>query len=206
MTGMGPELRRVREARGETLEDAAHVLRLDPRHLKALEDGDLAALPEGPFAAGWLRAYRRHLGLSVESDRRIPIRRLDPDRVPLWAVRAVAGGLAVLALLLAGLYALPKNADPIAPAVVVDAEADQHVEVRALVNLPLEVLVDGAVVYHGTLPGGETIDVSGHTRVEVRLAAAQSARVRYNGETIEAQGRQDLPRRLVFIDDIATGN
>ena len=112
----------------------------------------------------------------------------------------------MLALLLAGLYALPRNADPVAPPIVVDAAADQHVEVRALVNLPLEVLVDGAVVYHGTLPGGETIDVSGHSRVEVRLAAAQSARVRYNGETIEPQGRQDLPRRLVFIDDVADDN
>lgn len=203
MKGMGPELRRVREARGETLDDAAHVLRLDPRHLKALEEGDLSALPVGPFAVGWLRAYRRHLGLAVEPDPHVPVRRLDPDRVPLWAVRAVAGGLAVLALLLAGLYALPRNADPVAPPVVADAEADQHVAVRALVNLPLEVLVDGAVVYQGTLPGGESIEVSGHTRVEVRLAAAESARVRYNGETIEAQGRQDLPRRLVFIDDIA---
>lgn len=202
---MGSELTRARQARGETLEDAAMVLRLDPRHLAALEAGDLARLPEGPFAAGWLRLYRQHLGLPVAADPRVAVRRLDPDRVPLWAVRAIAGGAAVLAVLMAGFYLLPRNPDPIIAAQVAQAEADQHVEVRAQVNLPLEILVDGAVVYDGILPGGDRIDVSGHHRVEVRVAAPQSARIVYNDALIEPQGRQDLPRRFVFIDDLGAG-
>ena len=205
MTGAGPELRAAREARGETLAEAAHALRLDPRHLAALEAGDLDALPEGPFATGWLRDYRIHLGLEVEDTAPLAVRRLDPDRVPLWAVRTIAGGTALAALLLAGFYLLPRNHDPVSTAEPAQLAADQHVSVTARVNLPLTILVDGAVVYDGVLPGGEEVSVSGHSRVDVHLRASESARVRYNGELIEPQGRQDLPRRLVFVDDVRLG-
>lgn len=202
MEGMGDELRLAREARGESVEDAAHALRVDPRHLEALERGDVDALPKGPFAAGWLRSYRRHLGLPIAAEAAPSVRRLDPDRMPLWAVRAVAGGMAAIAVLAAVLYLLPAT-PVIAPAPVAEqGTADQHVAVLARVTTPVEILVDGAVVYDGTLPGGEEVEVSGHRRVEVRLTAAEAARVRYNGERVEPQGRQDLPRRLVFIDDV----
>jgi len=205
MTGAGPELRAAREARGETLAEAAHALRLDPRHLAAMEANDLGALPEGPFASGWLRDYRIHLGLPVGESAPPQVRRLDPDRVPLWAVRAIAGGTAIAALLLAGFYMLPRNTDPVPTTDPVLAEADQHIRVQALSNLSVRLVVDGAVVYDNILPGGEEVEVSGLTRVEVHLDEAQAARVRYNGELIEPQGRQDIPRRLVFIDDERSG-
>jgi cytoskeleton protein RodZ len=56
----------VREARGLTVEEVARQLRLAPRQILALEDGDWAALPGLAFVRGALRGYGRLLGVDVE--------------------------------------------------------------------------------------------------------------------------------------------
>lgn len=204
MIGAGRALREAREARGESLDEAAAALRVDARHLAALEAGAEGALPDGPFAAGWLRAYREHLGLPVDDEaRHVPrSRRRDPERAPLWALRAVAGAAAIVAVLLAGIALLPGDLRSPPPSGPSPADADQHVTVHAIRTTGLRLLVDGAVVYDGALPGGERVAVDGRDRIEVHLTAAEAVRVDYNGERIEPQGRQDTPRRLVFVDDL----
>ena len=64
LQAVGRELRAVRLARGEDLEDTATYLRIKVGYLSALEEGDLTALPVGPYAMGFLRTYGDHLGVN----------------------------------------------------------------------------------------------------------------------------------------------
>lgn len=75
---IGERLRRKRETLGMRLEDVAKQLRVDVRHLDALERDDTEAMPSAVFAKGYLRNYARHL-------------ELDPD--PLLAAFDAAVGL-----------------------------------------------------------------------------------------------------------------
>jgi cytoskeletal protein RodZ len=62
----GEELRRRRLELGLSLDDAFRKTRIAPAHLSAMEEGDLAGLPEPCFAAGFVRSYCQLLGLESE--------------------------------------------------------------------------------------------------------------------------------------------
>ncbi len=64
--GLGLWLRRAREMRNLTLEDAEKKLRIRHRYLQALELGDYTALPGEIQTRGFLRNYARFLGLPVD--------------------------------------------------------------------------------------------------------------------------------------------
>ncbi|MCK2125999.1 DUF4115 domain-containing protein [Thauera aromatica] len=61
----GAQLRRAREARGESVSEVAFALKLNPRQIDALERDDFAALPGTAFVRGFLRNYARYLGLDA---------------------------------------------------------------------------------------------------------------------------------------------
>jgi cytoskeleton protein RodZ len=60
------ELAAVREARGWSIQEAAHRMRLAARQILALEQGQWQELPGGTFVRGALRGYGRLLGVNVE--------------------------------------------------------------------------------------------------------------------------------------------
>ncbi len=61
----GAQLRHAREARGETVQEVAFALKLNPRQVEALERDDFSALPGIAFVRGFMRNYARHLGLDA---------------------------------------------------------------------------------------------------------------------------------------------
>jgi len=61
--GPGRRLRKARESRGLSREEAADELRLDLRHVRALEEDDYENLPPPAFVIGYLRNYARLLEL-----------------------------------------------------------------------------------------------------------------------------------------------
>jgi cytoskeletal protein RodZ len=63
---VGEELRRRREAFGQTVEDAAQATRIRPAYLLALESGDYAIFPGEIWARLFLKSYAQHLGLDAE--------------------------------------------------------------------------------------------------------------------------------------------
>ena len=65
-TTVGQELRRAREVRSLSIEQAAAATRIRPHYLRALESGELDALPSMAQARGFLRAYAGYLGLEPE--------------------------------------------------------------------------------------------------------------------------------------------
>jgi len=59
-------LRERREQLGLTLEQVSGDTRIPVAALVAIEGGQLEALPDGPYRAGFVRTYRKHLGLPVD--------------------------------------------------------------------------------------------------------------------------------------------
>jgi len=57
MASTGSLLRELREQRGVSLEELARATRIGHPFLEALEADDFGALPPGPFAKGFIRAY-----------------------------------------------------------------------------------------------------------------------------------------------------
>ena len=62
----GRALAAARQSRGMTQSDVATQLRLHVRQIKAIEEEDLGALPEGPFVRGYVRNYARLVDLPAE--------------------------------------------------------------------------------------------------------------------------------------------
>lgn len=63
---VGSRLRRTREAAGLSLAQVAAETRIGERQLRALEDGNYAALPGRTYAIGFSRTYAKQLGLDGE--------------------------------------------------------------------------------------------------------------------------------------------
>lgn len=62
----GDDLRRRRETLGLSQADVFEEVRVPIRYVKALEDGEFAALPAAGYAVGFLRTYCRFLNLPSE--------------------------------------------------------------------------------------------------------------------------------------------
>ncbi len=63
MSPVGEALRRARQERGITVEDAERVTRIPRKYLIALEQGEYGLLPAPVYARGFLRSYASYLGL-----------------------------------------------------------------------------------------------------------------------------------------------
>jgi cytoskeleton protein RodZ len=62
-SGFGHTLAQARQRLGLSVADVAARLRLHPRQISALEDEQLAALPEAPFVRGFVRNYAKEMQL-----------------------------------------------------------------------------------------------------------------------------------------------
>ena len=66
MASFGQDLRAEREGRSISLDALAAETKVQTRHLRALEEDDLGALPGGVFRRGIVRAYLAALGVEPE--------------------------------------------------------------------------------------------------------------------------------------------
>ncbi|MBI3815903.1 MAG: DUF4115 domain-containing protein [Nitrospinae bacterium] len=63
MESLGEHLKRERELRGVTIEEIAHITRINTRFLHAIENNDYGSLPD-VLVKGFLRAYSKCVGLN----------------------------------------------------------------------------------------------------------------------------------------------
>ena len=64
---VGAALRRAREEKGLTLEEAGRAIRASGRQVRAVEEARIGELPPHPFARGLVSAYAAYLGLDAEA-------------------------------------------------------------------------------------------------------------------------------------------
>lgn len=195
----GETLRARREALGLSLEDVSKATRIPVEYLGALESGREDVVPAGPYRTAYLRAYREQLGLDPDGEIELPTRG-PVNALPLALVQGIALA-SVLALVASITYAWWVSRAAEAALESTADVADQVVVVTARYTSRVTVRADGVVSYDQVLPGGESVEVSARDRVEVELDALAAARVFWNGEQVQGQGRQDVKRKLVFIDD-----
>ena len=62
-TEVGSLLKATRVGLGQTVEDVCRMLRIRKIYIEAIESSDYAALPNGPYGLGFVKAYAEHLGL-----------------------------------------------------------------------------------------------------------------------------------------------
>lgn len=62
----GVQLREARESLGLAVEDVAARLKVPVRYVHAMEQGDMAGLPEPTFVRGYVKAYAKVVGLDAE--------------------------------------------------------------------------------------------------------------------------------------------
>ena len=118
MTPLGETLQRARLARGVTLQEVEAATRISRRYLEALENENFGLLPAPVYARGFLRTYARYLGMEpADLLPLFPVGYLDvPLLEPMPKVTTprtwpgsgllAAGVVAVLLLVVVGLYAL----------------------------------------------------------------------------------------------------
>lgn len=63
---LGVILRTEREKKNINITDVANQLKINPRHLRAMEEGDISALPHPAYVRGFIRSYANLLGLGQE--------------------------------------------------------------------------------------------------------------------------------------------
>jgi cytoskeletal protein RodZ len=191
-------LRRERERRGLSFDDVARLARIPARYVKALEEGDLQALPVGPFRNGYRRQYLEFLGLDEQD--LIRTERAQAPEIP--AVRLALGGFAVTALLVVGLRVGASAVDWIEAspqsAVATEPVTTQVVAVRAVDATTISVRVDDSERETVALAPNETRVLRGAERVEVDAQDLTRVVVTYNGERVEPLGNISRGRRLVF--------
>jgi len=85
MSGFGDSLRHARSNKGVTLSEAERAIRIPRKYLRALEEEDFSALPDGVYSRGIVRNYAQYL-------------HLDPDDAIGYfdELRGVSGGFKVV--------------------------------------------------------------------------------------------------------------
>lgn len=201
-------LKTLRLAAGLTLESVAERTGLPVAHVEALEQGLVDELPAGPYVGAYYRLVRGVVGGPPEEVAPVEPEPAPEPRLPLWAVRGIAI-LAVLAVV--GLFGWWVATRDLAGAVdaagemVAGAPADaldQQVTLTVRREARFRVLVDGEPTLNGVLPPAARRTFQARDRIVIELEGAADARIEYNGQPIVPQGRQGVPRRLVFVDDL----
>lgn len=66
MRELGDYLRQMRETRGLTLDDVSDAIKVRVKYLKALEDGNMEALPPEVYIRGFIKSYGEFLGVDLD--------------------------------------------------------------------------------------------------------------------------------------------
>jgi cytoskeleton protein RodZ len=224
--GIGPALRKVREGRGLTLDEAARDTRVRRDYLEALEDEAFERLLGDVHVRGCLRTYASYLRLSPDKvvamyeaetlpeepevpppslPRTEPVlgarRRRDDHR--LWVL------IAVTVLVLAGAFGVLSARRPAPPAAELPADAGavvsppgvgRAISVAVVARKPVEITIvaDGNDPVTYDLRPDEGRSFEADTSITIRLSEGASANVVVSGKDYGYPGVEGRPWRQTF--------
>jgi len=223
--GVGSALRRAREIREITLDEAARDTKLRGDQLRALEEEDFEALGDPVYARAMLRTYAQYLGLKPERVLSVYARHgedVTPPPPPgklgrveqgLAASRVrdnqkfllVTAAVVLIALIAVGLVSrngAPEAATIESPSGVVTptSAAPTTVDVTITATGPVEVgaVIDGASQAPTTLRPGETISLMASEELQVTATDGGAIDVTVNGKDRGAPGVEGAPWSATF--------
>jgi hypothetical protein len=212
--GVGSALRKAREARHLSLDEASRDTRLAHEHLRALEEEDFEALPGDPWIRGSLRSYARYLGLSADKVAAAYARHAEepaPPRPPgkMGGIeRAIAATrirdnqrlivvIAAGAIVVAGIFGVvSRRSDAPTPAALrpepvaalpVDHPIEAALTARRAATVTITVDASRPATYH--LTRGETRSFQAASRLVVRIDPGGSVGLTVNGSDHGAPGK-----------------
>lgn len=216
--GLGPVLRKVRVARGVSLEEASRDTRIRAEFLNALEEEDYERLLGEVHVRGCLRSYATYLGIppdrvvdvygrdaaepAVEAP--APKTPVDPDiSVPRRRDNARLLVMAATALLaLAGAFGILSARDPapepagmpsVPPIEATALPPGIDVTVLARERVEVTVRIDGGEPDPYTLEAGEGRAFEADLALTLRLSSGSTARVTVNGKDLGFPGKDGKP-------------
>lgn len=219
--GVGAALRRAREIRGITREEAARDTKLRLEQLAALETEDFGALGGEVYVRAQLRTYAQYLGLKPEKVVGAYAKHADDPEPPVppsglgkieRAIAAtrirdnqkfllIAAAVVLLALIGVGLVSrggAPAAAIPttsVDPSASLAATTGRTIDVTLVAAAEVEVsaVVDGTPEDEVTLRPGEVVSYSGTEEVTVSASDGGLVDVTVNGKELGAQGTPGEP-------------
>ncbi|MCA1727573.1 MAG: helix-turn-helix domain-containing protein [Actinobacteria bacterium] len=228
-TGIGRVLRKARENRGKSVEEASRETRIRAEYLHALERETFGQLLGDVYVRGFLRSYASYLGLDPEDVLAVynrshgthqpttppagpmaPTVSSSPEGHPLihrranWRLAvALAGGLLALVAVVA---LVARSGDPGGiglqpPPSVEPSTPPVTVNVVAQAPVDARVVQDGHVVFDGRLARGEARSFQGEDSVEVSFADGAAVSVTVNGHKLGHPGAAGQPYEHVFGPD-----
>ena len=183
LIGIGPALRKAREQRGKSIDEASRDTKIRVDYLHALERESFEAVGGDVYARGFLRSYSQYLGLDADKvlaayaramgesePTEIPEPLFYPDRPssplhPASRVRSwlIAGGVAIVLIVAAAALGMLSRSHTAPPSVGLPASppsihaTEPRVKVGLIAKHEIDavVTVDGDQVFSGLLAAGE---------------------------------------------------
>lgn len=224
--GIGPALKKAREHRSKSVDEAARDTKIRSDFITALENEDFEALHGDVYVRGFLRSYSQYLGLDpdkvlaayaegigVAEAPPAPATTLDPDEPEDKALKPhhtsswiLAGGIALLVLFLFAAFGLLSDSratpDPAPlPSTAPSIEKSHPVRVELLARREVQVIitVDDTIDFEGTLQAGEARTFQGTVSVEVEFAKGGVVAVQVNGEDLGSPGKPEMPFAEIYV-------
>jgi helix-turn-helix protein len=230
--GVGAALRRAREIRGITLDEAARDTKLRPEQLEALEGESFDDLGDAVYARAMLRTYAQYLGL--KPDRVLSVYTKHGEEVappePPGKLGRVERGLAasrvrdnqkfllvaaaVVLIALIGFGLVSRNGAPPAGAITTPsfvpasgaASPPGGVDVVVTATGPVEVtaVIDGAAQDPATLRPGESVSLIATEQLQISADDGGAIQLAVNGHDVGTPGREGRPWSQTFTPEAAS--
>jgi cytoskeleton protein RodZ len=230
--GVGAALRRAREIRGITLDEAARDTKLRSEQLEALEGESFEDLGDAVYARAMLRTYAQYLGL--KPDRVLSVYAKHGEEVappePPGKLGRVERGLAasrvrdnqkfllvaaaVVLVALIGFGLVSRNGAPPAGAITTPSfvpgsvapspETGVDVVVTAIAPVQVTAVVDGAAQDPATLRPGESVSLIATQELQLSVNDGGAIQLTVNGSDVGTPGRTGKPWSQSYTPEAAS--
>jgi Helix-turn-helix domain len=213
-TGIGPALRKARQSRGKTIEEASRDTRIRGEYLQALEREAFGSLRGDVYVRGFLRSYSSYLGLNPDKVVSVYVRSMGkdvadvPEPPPVQPLKhaslhkmlyrrgnwklAVAlavlllGAAGAVGLLTGGSAAPPPASPPHSPSSAALTAPGVSLVITPKQPVNAIVYVDGVRTFDGTLTKPESF--RGTSLIRLKLDKGGLADLVVNGRNIGSPG------------------
>ena len=225
-TGIGPALRKARQSRGKSIEEASRDTRIRGEYLQALEREAFGSLRGDVYVRGFLRSYSSYLGLNPDKVVSVYVRSMGkdvadvPEPPPVQPLKhaslhkmlyrrgnwKLAVAFAVVVLGAAGAVGLLSRSastptpagQPRSPAAALATPPGVTLVITPSRPVKALVSVDGVPRFDGTLRKGVARTFKGTNLIRLRLEKGGLADLTVNGTDIGAPGTPKAPYTAPF--------